>query len=317
MVIRLTAYFFGTLVLCFLVVHYGRVFGPKAWGSLRLVNTVVNLTPTLLSILFAFVVDKDLADRMRWRWLFRISVVAIGAGLSLLLWHQQALSDIQSGKQIKEAVTQAVTDANIHSDTQFKAVQDNVGGVDKKVSAVGDSLNQTATALSTDIQRTSDAIQKTSDRLDASIGKVGKPDPPVPTRLVFTLWNKDMNEESPSLVGRIDPDTDGNYPVDFSFRNASQSQAEAIDFWIFLCDKCTFAKEPIGFEHNAGSDPNVRHKIVGGLNPGVSLEKTSILVKAPDGASFQIGFRYSCKTCGSAGKAQIATVFKGSMQPQP
>ena len=311
-VIRFTGYFFGSLILCFLVVHYGRVFGPKAWGSLRLVNTVVNLTPTLLSILFAFVVDKDLADRMRWRWLFRGLVVSIGVCLSLLLWHQQALSDIQSSKQIDDAVTKAVTDANKHSDTQFQAVQQNVGGVDKKVSAVGDSLTQTATALSTDIQKTSDAIQKTSDRLDTSIGKVGKPDPPPPATLIITLWDTNASAENPVLRQTVQLDGDGNYPVDFTIINSSQSAADSVDFWIQLCRTCSFAKEPDGFEKPPGSDELTRHRQINLLNTGVNMGKISILVKsmATDGF-FQVAFHYSCKTCGGKiSPNQIVTIME-------
>jgi hypothetical protein len=317
-ILRRAGYFFGSLILCFLVVHYGRMFGPKAWGSLRLVNTVVNLTPTLLSILFAFVVDKDLADRMKWRWLFRFTVISIGAGLSMLLWHQQALSDIQSNKQIQDAVTQAVTDANKHSDKQFQAVQQNVGGVDRKVSAVGDSLAQTATDLSSDIQRTSDAIQKTSDRLDASIGKVGKPDPPIPAKLVFSLWDAKSTSDNPTLKTAIQPDKDGSYPVDFTFINDSSTTAETIDFWIQICDQCSFEKEPEGFEKLAGSDEHVRHRMAQSVNPGVALQKMTVAVKPPVGATgFDVAFRYSCKTC--AGKVtgnQIARVTLLPATPQ-
>jgi hypothetical protein len=209
-------------------------------------------------------------------------------------------------------VTKAVTDANKHSDTQFQAIQQNVGGVDKKVSAVGDSLSQTATSLSNDIQRTSDAIQKTSDRLDASIGKVGKPEPPIPARITFSLWTDNLSEPFPLLARASEPDTDGNYAVDFGFVDSSESTADSIDIWVQVCDGCSFAKEPPGFEKPAGMNEHVRHRMIGSLNPGVSFEKETISVKAPsDAASFAVEFRYSCKRCGGKiGANQVATIVK-------
>ena len=88
--------------------------------------------------------------------------------------------------------------------------------------------------------------------------------------------------------------------------------AESIDIWIVLCDKCSFAKEPVGFEKPAGADDRMRHRVIGPLNPGVSFEKITLSVKsASTDGFFQMGFHYSCKTCG--GKIlpdQIATIYE-------
>ena len=228
---RYTGYFFGSLALCFIVVHYGRELGPKAWGSLRLVNTVVNLTPTMLSILFAFVVDKDLADRMRWRWLFRFAVISIGAGLSLLLWHQQSLADAQSDKQIKDAVTQAVTDANKHSDGQFTSANQHAdtkfGEVEGDVKGVSDQN----VALS-------QALAKATGDINTNLGKVGKPDPPALAVLHPSLWNEGLSEE-PLETMVLRPQADGTYRVDVSVRNISDVAAEEGDVWVVLCNLCS------------------------------------------------------------------------------
>ena len=82
---------------------------------------------------------------------------------------------------------------------------------------------------------------------------------------------------------------------------------------VIVNNGCSFAKEPAGFEKVAGSDDRVRHRIVSLLNPGVSFEKTTIVVKsAPTDGYFQIAFRYSCKTCGGKiAPNQNVTIWKG------
>ena len=120
--------------------------------------------------------------------------------------------------------------------------------------------------------------------------------------------------ENPVLTETVQPDTNGDFPVDFGIMNGSPSTAEAIDFWIAICDQCSFAKEPVGFEKASGADDHIRHKTIESLNPGVSFEKTTILVKSlATGGFFQIAFRYSCKTCGGKmSQTQVATIWEGS-----
>lgn len=288
-VVRLAGYFFGSIILCFFVVHYGRVFGRKAWGSLRLVNTVVNLTPTLLSILFAFVVDKDLADRMKWRWLFRLSVVSIGAGLSLLLWHQQALSDIQSSKQISDAVTNAVTLANTHSDGRFDGVNQHVGTLESKV----DNVNQQQVSLAQD-------FAKATGDIDTHLGNVGKPDPPEKPKFQFSLWKDDLNNSAyPLEEETVIPNSDGSVPITFAVRNTSGAKAEGIDVWVNICMSCSFATEPKGFDKPQGLSNLMRHRIIGGINPGVTVvEGNEITIKVPPPpVRVALDFRVTCNTC--------------------
>lgn len=298
-VIRRAVAFLAVLILCFLLVHYGRTYAVRAWGSLRLVDTIVNLTPTFLSILFAFVVDKDLAGNVRWRWLFRLFVFGCGLALSGLLWHQQTLADKASEESSNKLLNDAIAKANAHSDGQFENVQKKIDGVDGKVADVGSALQGTTTSLSHDIQKTAEAIQTTSDRLDASIGKVGKPDPPHPAILQASLWKSGSPEPIDSMS--ISPETDGTYQFDVSVRNTSDVGAEESDVWIVLCDACSFAKEPEGFEKVVDIE---RHKRIGLLNPGVAQKVTvnlRITTKSSPLDFFEIGIRTSCKNCGKLG----------------
>ena len=130
-ILRITVAAMVTVGLSPALVHYARHFSPCIWGNLQIFSYLVNFIPTALSILFAFVIDKDLEAHMKKRW--RASIVLCGLLWSIALWHQQILADKETTEQIGRAITKAVTDANTHSDEQFKAVQRNVGGVDEKV----------------------------------------------------------------------------------------------------------------------------------------------------------------------------------------
>jgi len=280
------------------LVHYARHFGPRIWGNLQVFSYLVNFIPTALSILFAFVIDRDLEAHMKKRW--RASIVLCGLLWSIALWHQQILADEESTEQIGRAITKAVTDANTHSDEQFKAVQRNVGGVDEKVGSVGTSLTQTTTSLSAAIRATNDAIEKTSDRLDARIGKVGKPEPTELAKLRFSFLDaSSLTSPEPVQSETVPVSPERVASFDFLVRNVSGAQAEAVDVWVTICDACKFAEEPSGFEHAAGSNEHERHRAVGGINPGVAFGVMTIKIKIPPVAPrVLVGFTGSCKNCG-------------------
>jgi hypothetical protein len=294
----------GIIVLCLILVHFGRIWILKVWGDLRFVNYFVAFIPTLFSILFAFIVDKDLEIHFRKLW--RLGIVACGILYSVALWHQQKLTDQDNLNTQQKIVNDAVSKANAHSDQQFAGVQQNVGALGGQVTGLSQSLNATTSTISS-------ALEKSTSQLNDSIGKVTQPEPIKPAVLIFSLWDMAATLDKPVVSKFIQPDNDGNYSIDFSFTNVSESTADAIDVWIQVCDGCSFAKEPAGFEKVAGSDDRVRHRIINSLNPGVSFEKTTIVVKSvPTEGSFRIGFRYSCKTCGGKMEpTQLATIWKG------
>jgi hypothetical protein len=136
-------------------------------------------------------------------------------------------------------------------------------------------------------------------------------------KLVFTLWDENASLERPTLSQTISPDADGNYPVDFSFGDLSETTAEGVDFWIEVCTVCSFAKEPDGFEKPVGSSELVRDRTIATVNPGTNVPKMRILVKAPPSPSFVVGFHYSCKTCGKMIPHQLATIYEQNYYSPP
>jgi len=157
-------------------------------------------------------------------------------------------------------------------------------------------------------------LDQSTSALNAGLGKVGKPEPPVPAKLIFSLWDVTASADKPVLSKTVQPDDDGSFPVEFTFTNASESTADSIDIWVEVCGLCTFAKEPVGFEHPAGASDQTRHRVIGTLNPGVSFEKETILVKSSVPNPFQIAFRYSCKTCGGkVSQNQFVIITQGRL----
>jgi hypothetical protein len=289
------------------LVYFARIWIPKIWTNLHFVNFIVASIPTILSILFAFIVDKDLEHRMRKRW--RLCIVAVGMIYSCFLWHQQDLTDQANAKQTTDAVTTAVQTANNHTDAQFKLANQHAdsqfGAVQKDVKGVSDQN----VALS-------QALARATGDINTNLGKVGKPDPPVPAALNFTLWDLNASIDRPVRTRFLQPDADGNFPVEFSFVDVSTTSAKAIDIWVQLCDACSFAKEPAGFEHPAGGLDQVRHRHIGDLNSGIAFEKITLSVKAPRSPGFQVGFRYTCENCGGkVSENQVVTITEGIVGP--
>lgn len=276
------------------------------WDSPRLINFLAAWIPFILSVLFAFVPSGKEMKHQWIKWTWRGGVLVVGFFWSIMLWHQQDLSDRASAAQTKNALGSAVSQANDHADQQFKKVQD-------QVSDVKNNLKTTENNIAT-------KLDQSTSTLNAGLGKVGKPEPAEPAKLTFSLWDTTASADKPVLSKIVQPDKDGNFPVEFSFLNGSESTAEAIDIWIRVCDECSFSKEPDGFEKPAGIDEHLRHRVIGSLNPSVNFEKMTILVKSPLLGHFQIGFKYACKTCGGKmSPLQFATVNEGSppaLKPQ-
>jgi hypothetical protein len=229
--------------------------------------------------------------------------------LERIAWHQQNLADIQSEKQITDAVNGAVDKADKHSDEQFKSANQHAdsqfGAVQKDVKGVSDQN----VALS-------QALARATGDINTNLGKVGKPDPPVPAALSFTLWDLNASIDKPVRTRFLQPDADGNFPVEFSFFDVSTTSAKSIDIWVQLCDACSFAKESPGFEHPAGGLDQVRHRHIGDLNSGIAFEKVTLSVKAPRSPGFQVGFRYTCENCGGkVSENQVVTITEGIVGP--
>jgi hypothetical protein len=169
----------AVVILCPVLVHFGRVWIPRIWGDLRFVNYFVAFIPTILSILFAFVIDKELERRMKIMW--RIGIVACGFLYSAALWHQQSLTDKSNLAIQTTIVHDAVTQANQHSDEKFAGVKKDVGDLGTQVSGLSKSLDTRTDALGK-------ALDNATGTINTNLGKVGRPDPPVPAKLQLYLW---------------------------------------------------------------------------------------------------------------------------------
>jgi hypothetical protein len=269
------------------------IYWGNLWNNAHAINFLVAWIPSVLSVLVAFVPDKDLERRMRLRW--RLAVIVCGFVYSFVLWHQQDLNDKANSAQTQNAIGSAVSEANKHADAQF-------GKVQTQVSEVKDDLGETEKILSSKVDQSTTTI-------NSSLGRVGKPAPPELAKLQFSLWKEGSQSSDPPLESALlQREEDGTINVDYWFKNVSAVSAESVDIWIHICKICSFVKEPEGFEIPAGSGPHSRHRQIGSLNPGVSFQKSTVSFREDSlptqggagVAKVGISFSYSCKNCGGA-----------------
>jgi hypothetical protein len=278
----------GQFLACSAVVFARIVFlyGDGIWNDAHAINFLAAWIPSVVSVLVAFVPDKDLERRVKLRW--RLSIILCGFVYSFVVWHQQDLNDRAASKTTGDAVGRAVSQANSHADEKFEGVQ-------KQVTGIGESLDKTQKALS-------DEVDKSSAALTASIGKVGKPDPPEIPKLRFSLWRDDLRQDTVPLESTsVQADKDGAFEVPFFIMNDSSVVAQNVEIWVQLCDSCSFAKEPEGFDKPEGTVDRVRHRSLGSIAAGAAIrDKNTVLVRVnvPNASSFSIVFKSTCLTCG-------------------
>jgi hypothetical protein len=280
----------GVLACRWIFLHRGEPDFP-----LELANFAVVLLPFAFSILFVFVPDMR-TKHIAWK----MCVVGMGIGFSCLLWKQQHLAMEASKRDQQNAVDTAVKNANQHSDQQLAPVRDDIK-----------DIKNATQKLDTQLGGISNQVSKSETELSGSIAKVNKPTPPELARLEFSIFAVKPKEDPPVLIGPVRQDKDGNFPVEVFFTNTSDTSAEALDVWIHVCDQCSFATEPAGFDKPQGIDEHTRHIMIGVLNPGTSWQKTTIIVKTTlkPPSSFSVGFTYSCKTCGKMKESQKVTLY--------
>ena len=267
------------------------LYWGNVWNSAHAINFLVAWIPSVLSVLVAFVPEKDLERRMRLKW--RLLVIAFGFIYSLVLWHQQGLNDLANSQQTQTAISTAVSQANDHADTQFGKTQGQITDVRHSLEATEKNL-------------TSKVDQSTST-ISTGLGKVGKPEPPELPKLQFSLWKDNIQDaDPPILIATVQQGDDGTVPVEYFFRNSSGVSADSVEVWVHTCSLCSFAKEPDGFDKPAGINEQSRHRVLSSFNPGVSFQKSEVDFKfnSPTPITkmqvFQVGisFSYSCKNCG-------------------
>jgi hypothetical protein len=84
-------------------------------------------------------------------------------------------------------------------------------------------------------------------------------------------------------------DSDGDFPVEFSVRDVADVAADESDVWIRICDRCSFAKMPEGFDEVPGEGEHERHLHLALLNPGAAV-KMRANIKVSDGIPALAGF---------------------------
>lgn len=285
-------------VVCGLVFMYTRWRDPDR--DFKLVNFAAAWFPFAIGVLAVFVPDLEKFERMRMRW--RVAVLIVSFAYSGLLWFQQGVNLKASRSDQREAVNTAIDKANIHTD---KAVD----GVKQDLGTVRDDLRGKITETNGKIVELSSDLRKGNETLGESIGKVGKPDPPVPAKLQFSLW--DDTKPPPILFTQLRPDKDWIVPVEVFFLNASPTAAHSIDMWIDVCLVCSFNKEPLGFDRPAGMPDTTRHMAWPLLNPRAATPKQPIEIKIKDPGIpiFPIQFRYSCELCGTPSAQQVQIIL--------
>lgn len=266
----------AAFMLCGLIVY---------WNSAKLINFLAAWIPFAFSVLFAFVPSAKEMKHEWTKWVWRSGVVVIGFAWSVMLWHQQDLIDQSSTNQISSAVGAAVQQANEHSDGKF-------GEAKRQIDELGSGLHK-------DIAQ---GLSQAEKDLGASIGKVGKPDPPEKAKLVFSLWSNNASYSNfPIESENLSPDANGIYHIQFVVKNDSSVAAQGIEVWVAICDSCEFAGEQKGFDHFAGMGERERHRSIPSMNSGTNLlEGNELTVRPKLGPRqpFAVSFRSACNTCG-------------------
>ncbi len=266
------------------------------WNDVRLFRFLADWIPFVLAILIAFFPMEKMSTTKKILW--RTSLISAGFIWSAVLWHEQSISDARALADQQAAISAALAQANQHSDEKIAEVRGDV----KKV-------QDTAETLKINLGDVSKQVAKTENNLNGSISKVGTV-PPRYAQLKFTLW-VDTEAAFPLLEQGLSPDKDGVFTVDFSVKNISDVAVEEGELWLILCDQCKYAAEPQGFNKQENMPDTMRLKTFNLLNPGVSLTKMTVKVKVDTPLhfnSFQLGLRFSCKTCGKTSGVQSATI---------
>jgi len=256
------------------------IFLAKEGLSLRLTNFAVACTPVALTIVIAFIPDLRRAP-MKWR----IGVVSIGLMWTLLIFKQEVLTENEQNRVITEAISRAVSKSNKHSEQE-------IGNQVQKLTGVfREGLGQVSNGLS---HQMSNGLST----LNQNLSKVGQPPEPKFAQIQFSLWDEQFRD-FPELVDTVERDSEGVFKVYWTGRNTSDVAAENLEFWIVLCDDCTYAREPEGFDRPPGTSDVVRHRMFGFLNPGVTIAKIEMDVRMNGHYGwFEMDVKYSCKTCG-------------------
>ena len=271
--------------------------------------------PFALSLVIAYIVD--LKEK---HWSLTAVIVGIGLVWSVIAWEDKKLS-LEATRRQHDDIMNALNQANDHTDATVgkanahtdHAVEGANQHTDSQVAMVRDDLKKATEHSDKQIAGVksdlTDLFSKTEKNLDASIGKVGKPDPPIPPKISFTLWADTATVDHPVQASSLSPDSDGVFTVEFTAGNYSPTTAHSVDIWIDICTECSYAKEPDSFDRPAGMRDQTRHRMIPLMNRGTSIGKMAIQLKVSKPlAWFQVDMRYSCESCEGMSAPQVATI---------
>jgi hypothetical protein len=254
------------------------------WENADLINFLVAWIPFTVSILIAFIPDKELRMSRRIAW--RIGIIICGLVYSILLWHQLGLTEKLAAQDQKRLLSDAIDKSNQHSD--------------EKMGKLRDELKDAI----------ADTVTKSTSRLTQDISKVM---PPVPefAKLQFSFYVKDI-EHFPMLFESMRARENDTFPIEFFFKNASHAvAAEKGDIWLEICRACGYSSVPNRFSKLAESPEAVRHMTFDVINHDIYYEPETVSVSIPSKYSrFTVSFKYACETCGPGeNPAQELTVY--------
>ena len=227
-------------------------------------------------------------DLRRAHVVWRVLIVLFGIAWSFLLWRQMDLSAKQAIDDQKAIVKDAVTQSDSHADQQFDKTQGQITEVKNSVAETEKDLDS--------------KVDQSTSTLSVDLSKVGKPAPPEQPNLRFSLWKDALRpDEFPLESINLPLDKDGTLEIPFAVMNDSSVEADNVEIWVFICDLCSFSKEPAGFDKPAGLNEHIRHRTIPEIGAGVVIrENNTIDVKLDQsgGNNTVVVFKSTCKTCG-------------------
>jgi len=275
------------------------------WNDPRLLNFLAAWIPFVLSLLLAFVPEHKMNTTNKILW--RSGVIGLGFVWSVVLWHQQVITDKAAREDRERIVTTAVNQSNQHSDQQIGAVRTDVQGVKNDVQGVKKDLED----------KLSDTISKSTSTLSESIGKVNKPESQELARLQFSLMTEEA-DQNPSLLPirqTILPLVGDVVTIKLSTTAVGKSPARNGIFLLRICDACTYVEEPTNSSApNGDRSSSDRRMSFQQIYPGAWIDNVILKLRVTGNyQSFMIGCMYTCENCESghtqATGAQILQVF--------
>jgi hypothetical protein len=255
-----------------------------------ILSWLVLFVPVFLGLLVILVPAKheDQRSHMRWRYILGASLIVYGG----LAWVQQSRTTKASAKDRQQAITDTAAETSARvSKTVGDQYEQMISDLTTQIQSLKDQLSNQSKSFA-------NQLKQTDTELSGSISKVGTPVTKY-AQLQFEVAGGSISP--PTTLQSIRPDADGVYTVTFAVTNISDTPANAGEMWVYICDQCTWAAEPDGFDKPPGLVEKARHKAFPLLNPGVSLSDLTIKFKITGGpfAYSDVYFNYSCSTCGT------------------